>query len=83
MVSKYRVTISTSGIVPALRKLREVCDVSLAVSLHAPDNALRDQLVVITSYSIHYTKLYDRCEPRLAMNADRPTETVNITAKEY
>ncbi len=47
MVSKYRVTISTSGIVPALRKLREVCDVSLAVSLHAPDNALRDQLVPI------------------------------------
>ncbi len=47
MVSKYRVTISTSGIVPALRKLREVCDVSLAVSLHAPDNGLRDILVPI------------------------------------
>lgn len=38
MVSKYRVTISTSGIVPALKRLREQCDVSLAVSLHAPDN---------------------------------------------
>jgi 23S rRNA (adenine2503-C2)-methyltransferase len=47
MLSKYRVTISTSGIVPALRQLREVSDVSLAVSLHAPDNALRDQLVPI------------------------------------
>ncbi|MES9941090.1 MAG: 23S rRNA (adenine(2503)-C(2))-methyltransferase RlmN [Candidatus Thiodiazotropha sp. 6PLUC2] len=47
MVSKYRVTISTSGIVPALKRLSEVCDVSLAVSLHAPDNALRDQLVPI------------------------------------
>jgi len=47
MISKVRVTISTSGIVPALRRLREVCDVSLAVSLHAPDNALRDQLVPI------------------------------------
>ncbi|MCU7851079.1 MAG: 23S rRNA (adenine(2503)-C(2))-methyltransferase RlmN [Candidatus Thiodiazotropha sp. (ex Monitilora ramsayi)] len=47
MVSKYRVTISTSGIVPALKKLRELSDVSLAVSLHAPDNALRDQLVPI------------------------------------
>ncbi len=47
MLSKYRVTISTSGIVPALKQLREVSDVSLAVSLHAPDNALRDQLVPI------------------------------------
>jgi 23S rRNA (adenine2503-C2)-methyltransferase len=47
MVSKYRVTISTSGIVPALRSLRGLSDVSLAVSLHAPDNALRDQLVPI------------------------------------
>jgi len=47
MLSKYRVTVSTSGIVPALRRLRELSDVSLAVSLHAPDNALRDQLVPI------------------------------------
>jgi 23S rRNA (adenine2503-C2)-methyltransferase len=47
MVSKYRVTVSTSGIVPALKRLSEVCDVSLAVSLHAPNNALRDQLVPI------------------------------------
>lgn len=47
MVSKYRVTLSTSGIVPALQRLRQVSDVSLAVSLHAPDNALRDQLVPV------------------------------------
>ncbi|MBV2089995.1 MAG: 23S rRNA (adenine(2503)-C(2))-methyltransferase RlmN [Candidatus Thiodiazotropha sp. (ex Ctena orbiculata)] len=47
MVSKYRVTVSTSGIVPGLQRLREVCDISLAVSLHAPDNELRDQLVPI------------------------------------
>jgi 23S rRNA (adenine2503-C2)-methyltransferase len=47
MVSKYRVTISTSGIVPALQRLKELADVSLAVSLHAPDNALRDELVPI------------------------------------
>ncbi|MCG7981215.1 MAG: 23S rRNA (adenine(2503)-C(2))-methyltransferase RlmN [Candidatus Thiodiazotropha lotti] len=47
MVSKYRVTVSTSGIVPGLQRLREVCDISLAVSLHAPDNQLRDQLVPI------------------------------------
>jgi 23S rRNA (adenine2503-C2)-methyltransferase len=47
MISKVRVTISTSGIVPALERLAEVSNVSLAVSLHAPDNALRDQLVPI------------------------------------
>jgi len=47
MVSKYRVTLSTSGIVPNLERLRQVSDVSLAVSLHAPDNALRDELVPI------------------------------------
>lgn len=47
MISKVRVTISTSGIVPALGRLGEVSEVSLAVSLHAPDNALRDQLVPI------------------------------------
>lgn len=44
-ISKRRVTISTAGVVPALRKLRDVCDVSLAVSLHAPNDELRDQLV--------------------------------------
>ena len=47
MIAKTRVTISTSGIVPALKRLRAVSDVSLAVSLHAPDNALRDELVPI------------------------------------
>jgi 23S rRNA (adenine2503-C2)-methyltransferase len=47
MLSKYRVTLSTSGLVPNIFRLREVSDVSLAVSLHAPDNGLRDQLVPI------------------------------------
>jgi 23S rRNA (adenine2503-C2)-methyltransferase len=47
MLSKYRVTLSTSGVVPNIYRLREVSDVSLAVSLHAPDNALRDRLVPI------------------------------------
>ena len=46
-LSKYRVTLSTAGIVPALRQLRGVSDVSLAVSLHAANNELRDQLVPI------------------------------------
>jgi 23S rRNA (adenine2503-C2)-methyltransferase len=47
MLSKYRVTLSTSGIVPNIYRLRAMMDVSLAVSLHAPDNALRDHLVPI------------------------------------
>lgn len=46
-LSKRRVTISTSGVVPALDRLAEVSDISLAVSLHAPDDALRDELVPI------------------------------------
>jgi 23S rRNA (adenine2503-C2)-methyltransferase len=44
-LSKRRVTISTAGVVPALKRLRESCDVSLAISLHAPNNELRNQLV--------------------------------------
>lgn len=44
-LSKRRVTISTSGVVPALDRLGEVSDVSLAVSLHAPNDELRSQLV--------------------------------------
>ncbi len=46
-LSRRRVTVSTSGIVPAIDRLREDCPVALAVSLHAPDDALRDQLVPI------------------------------------
>lgn len=45
--SKRRVTLSTSGIVPALQRLSEVSDVALAVSLHAPNDELRDRLVPI------------------------------------
>ncbi|MDY6955984.1 MAG: 23S rRNA (adenine(2503)-C(2))-methyltransferase RlmN [Pseudomonadota bacterium] len=46
-LSKRRVTVSTSGIVPAIDRLKAQCDVALAVSLHAPDDALRDELVPI------------------------------------
>jgi len=46
-LSKRRVTISTSGVVPAIDKIKEELDVSLAISLHAPNNALRDILVPI------------------------------------
>ncbi len=46
-LSKRRVTLSTSGIIPEMYKLREVSPVSLAVSLHAPNDKLRDVLVPI------------------------------------
>jgi len=46
-LSRRRVTVSTSGLVPAIDRLREACPVALAVSLHAPDDALRDRLVPI------------------------------------
>ena len=45
--SRRRVTLSTSGLVPQIYKLAEVCNVALAVSLHAPDDELRNQLVPI------------------------------------
>jgi 23S rRNA (adenine2503-C2)-methyltransferase len=46
-LSKRRVTLSTSGVVPALDKLAAVSEVSLAISLHAPNDELRSQLVPI------------------------------------
>ena len=46
-LSRRRVTLSTAGLVPGIDRLREECPVSLAVSLHAPHDALRDTLVPI------------------------------------
>ena len=46
-LSRRRVTLSTSGLVPAIDRLRDACPVALAVSLHAPNDELRDELVPI------------------------------------
>ena len=46
-LSRRRVTVSTSGLVPAMDRLGEECPVALAVSLHAPNDRLRDELVPI------------------------------------
>ncbi|MCW8919601.1 MAG: 23S rRNA (adenine(2503)-C(2))-methyltransferase RlmN [Gammaproteobacteria bacterium] len=52
-ISKRRVTVSTAGVVPGIDRLCELSDVSLAVSLHATDDALRDQLMPLnTKYPI-------------------------------
>lgn len=64
-LSKRRVTISTAGVVPAMLKLSQHTDVSLAVSLHAPTDELRDQLVPLnTKYPIK--KLMEACKTYLA-----------------
>jgi len=44
-LSRRRVTVSTSGVVPMIERLQQDCPVALAVSLHAPTDALRDPLV--------------------------------------
>jgi 23S rRNA (adenine2503-C2)-methyltransferase len=59
-LSRRRVTVSTSGVVPMIDRLRQDCPVALAVSLHAPDDALRDQLVPLNKkYPLH--ELLDAC----------------------
>lgn len=59
-LSRRRVTVSTSGLVPQLRKLGAQSNVALAVSLHAPNDALRDVLVPINRrYPI--AELLDAC----------------------
>lgn len=44
-LSKRRVTVSTAGVIPAMKQLREASDVALAVSLHAPNDELRNKIV--------------------------------------
>jgi len=59
-ISRRRLTLSTSGVVPAMDRLRDACPVALAVSLHAPNDSLRDQLVPINrKYPIR--QLMDAC----------------------
>jgi 23S rRNA (adenine2503-C2)-methyltransferase len=69
-LSKRRVTLSTSGVVPALDKLALVSEVSLAISLHAPNDELRSQLVPINrKYPI--AMLLDSARNYLAAQADK------------
>ena len=69
-ISKRRVTLSTSGVVPALDRLAEVSSVSLAVSLHAPNDELRNQLVPINrKYPI--AQLLESCRRYLAAQNDK------------
>jgi 23S rRNA (adenine2503-C2)-methyltransferase len=59
-LSRRRVTVSTSGVVPMIDRLAQDCPVALAVSLHAPNDALRDDLVPLNrKYPI--AELLDAC----------------------
>lgn len=69
-LSKRRVTISTSGVVPALERLKELSDVSLAVSLHATNDELRNELVPINKkYPIK--ELLEACSKYIAGETKR------------
>ena len=59
-LSRRRVTISTSGLVPNLRQLSDLTNVALAVSLHAPDDELRNRLVPINRWH-PIAELLDAC----------------------
>jgi len=65
-LSRRRVTVSTSGVVPMMDRLGRDCPVALAVSLHAPNDALRDQLVPLNKkYPLR--ELLAACERYLAV----------------
>lgn len=69
-MSRRRVTVSTSGIVPHIEKLSADCNVALAVSLHAPNDDLRDQIVPINKLHPIET-LLDACWRYAAKRSNR------------
>ena len=74
-LSKRRITLSTSGIVPEINKLAERTDVSLAISLHAANNILRDEIVPINKkYPLN--DLLDACKQYLNNQSKRKTITI-------
>ena len=77
-ISKRRVTVSTSGLIPMLDKLGDVTDVSLALSLHAPNNELREKLVPVNKkYPIE--PLLDACHRYLEKLPDKRKITIEYT----
>jgi len=77
-ISKRRVTVSTAGVVPAIYRLAEVSDVSLAISLHAPTDELRDELVPLNrKYPI--AELLEACRHYVGGLGDRRYLTMEYT----
>jgi 23S rRNA (adenine2503-C2)-methyltransferase len=64
-MSRRRVTVSTSGVVPMIERLSQDCPVALAVSLHAPDDELRDRLVPLNQ-KFPLAELMQACRDYLA-----------------
>ena len=74
-LSKKRITISTSGIVPQINRLADTTDVSLAISLHAADNQLRDIIVPINKkYPIN--ELLSSCKNYLSKQTSKRNITI-------
>ncbi|MCJ8312994.1 MAG: 23S rRNA (adenine(2503)-C(2))-methyltransferase RlmN [Saccharospirillaceae bacterium] len=77
-ISKRRVTLSTSGVVPNLDKMAGLTDVSLAISLHAPNDELRNQLVPINrKYNI--AMLLESCARYMENLPDKRVITIEYT----
>lgn len=77
-ISKRKVTISTAGVVPGIERLCEATDASLAISLHAPNDELRSQLVPINrKYPIE--KLLEVCRRYATNLGEKRTITVEYT----
>jgi 23S rRNA (adenine2503-C2)-methyltransferase len=77
-ISKRRVTISTAGVVPAIDKMNGVTDASLAISLHAPNDELRNHLVPVNKkYPI--AMLLDSVKNYLASLSDKRKATIEYT----
>jgi 23S rRNA (adenine2503-C2)-methyltransferase len=77
-ISKRKVTLSTAGVVPGIEKLKETTDCSLAISLHAPNDELRDQLVPINKkYPI--AVLLAACKSYAENFGEKRTVTIEYT----
>jgi 23S rRNA (adenine2503-C2)-methyltransferase len=77
-ISKRKVTLSTSGVVPMIDKLGEVIDVSLALSLHAPNDALRNTLVPINK-KYPLAVLLAACKRYVARLGEKRVLTIEYT----
>ncbi|QCI20424.1 23S rRNA (adenine(2503)-C(2))-methyltransferase RlmN [Buchnera aphidicola (Brachycaudus cardui)] len=75
-LSKRRITVSTSGIVPALDKLRNMIDVGLAISLHASNDSIRDTLMPINKKYNIASLLYSALKYFKCSNANRGGITI-------
>lgn len=76
-ISKRKVTLSTSGVVPMIDKLGEVIDVSLALSLHAPNDELRNKLVPINK-KYPLGMLLDACRRYISRLGEKRVLTTSL-----